>query len=339
MRSSLPILSCGFATALAVAGTPGARAEEPALAAAAAAAAAAAEAEAMEGALDLAIEDLLAERGEPADYDAAEARARAAGVGEQALLECRFLYHVDRGRDEEIAALLPKFLERSDGFRIEDSVIFSVEDDWLAVVEYLRALDALGRGDGAGFKTHITEAFWLSPGQGAAFAEPIERFRVREAMRGVTVDFEVALESLAEGGEEVALASLLEERRAMLLHFWSPWSRECEMWMPEFVRIAPVLEAGGVAVVSVLPDREPFLRGEAREIVAALGEEPPGRWLVDRESEPLHRLLRVRGVPTAVLVSPAGEVLYNGHPAREGMWKELRKLDPALARPAAGEED
>jgi thioredoxin-like negative regulator of GroEL len=41
---------------------------------------------------------------------------------------------------------------------------------------------------------------------------------------------------------------LLEDRKALLIHFWSPWSRECDDAMPDFITTATLLERNGIAV-------------------------------------------------------------------------------------------
>ncbi len=84
---------------------------------------------------EAALDNLLAERESPKALKAAIAEARKAGVSEQAILEARFLYHVDHREDEAIAAMLPEFLKQRDGFKLEDSAIFGVKEDWLAVIE------------------------------------------------------------------------------------------------------------------------------------------------------------------------------------------------------------
>jgi hypothetical protein len=280
-----------------------------------------------------ALERLLSERGEAAAFEQAVEKARAQGAGDQAVLEARFLYHVDRREDEKIAALLPQFLARKDRFKLEDSEIFAVEEDWLAVVEYVQAIAALQKNDRDGFKKHITEAFWLSPRQGSAFAPHIDRLRIEEAMRKVKIGGDIVLPVLGPG-DAVALDGLMKDRKALLLHFWSPWSRECEASMPDFKVTAAELEKHGVAVASVLAESTPEAVADAKVILADLGAKPPGAWLLDREKESLLRLLRIQNLPTMVLVSAAGEVVFNGHPSDEELWKKLSALAPEVKRPA-----
>jgi hypothetical protein len=281
---------------------------------------------------EVALDNLLSERESLKALDVVIAAAREAGIKEQAILEARFLYHVDRREDDAIAAMLPDFLKQQEVFKIEDSAIFSVKEDWLAVTEYVHAIASLKKGDKDAFKTHITEAFWLSPRQASAFAPHIDRLRLEESMRAVKIDFEMKFVAL-RGGEAVSLKSVMGDRKAMILHFWSPASRECEASMPDFVITAKALGERGVAVVSFLPDSTPETVAAARGMIHPLGMQAPGAWLIDQKENPLLRELRVQTMPVFVLLSNEGRVLFNGDPSDDGLWDALKKLDPRITRP------
>jgi hypothetical protein len=279
-----------------------------------------------------AIEQLLSERESPEALQKAIAAARAAEVSEQAILEARFLFHVDRAEDKEIAALLPEFLAFKDRFKLADSEIFAGEDDWLAVTEYVQALAALEKGDKDGFKRHITEAFWLSPRQGAAFAPHIDRIRLADAMKAVRIDFTKAYADTL-GGEPASLGAILGRRKGLLLHFWSPWSRECEATLADFFITADHLVSKDVAVASILPETSSKVIADAKAMLQATGEKIHGAWIVDAEKDPLSARLKVQSVPVVVLISPDGSVLFNGHPTDEEFWRALGKINPEIMRP------
>lgn len=280
-----------------------------------------------------ALEELLAERESPEALHRAITKARAAGVGEQAIFEARFLFLVDRHDDDGIAALLPDFIKLNEAFELTASGIFATREDWLAVGEYLKALVALKQGDKAAFKRHITEAFWLSPQQGAAFAPHIDRLRLDDAMRALKLDFTAGFKTI-KGDETQSLKKITGDRKALLLHFWSPWSDGSDAGMPDFVTTARALGAKGIAVASVLPEDSPKMLADAAESIKSIGANPPGAWIVDDAKRPLHRLLRVRGFPTMVLVGADGAILFNGDPADEALWLALGRIDPELRRPA-----
>lgn len=286
---------------------------------------------------EAALDNLLAERDSDKALETAIEVARKSGVNEQAILEARFLYHVDRREDAKLAAMLPEFLKRRDEFKIEDSAIFAVKEDWLAVVEYVEAMDALARNDKDAFKKHVTEAFWLSPRQASAFAPQVERIRLEECMRSVKIDFSITLQQVKQG-EPVALDALITGKKALLLHFWSPLSPECEASMPDFASTAAELEAHGVSVASLIPENAPKQLDGARAMLAALDGKQAGRWLVDSAEKSLGRELRVQNLPTMVLVSPEGKVLFNGDPTDDEFWVALNKIDTAITRPKSSLE-
>lgn len=283
---------------------------------------------------EVALDNLLAERESDQAFQAVVADARKNGISEQAILEARFIYHVDRNEDDAIAALLPEFTKLQDTFRVEDSAIFSVKEDWLAVCEYVRAIVAVKKGDKAAFKSHITEAFWLSPRQASAFAPHIERMRLEEAMQQVTIDFNTRLKSLIRG-DAIALQSLMTDQSAMVLHFWSPASRECQESMADFITTAKELSQRKITCVSIMPEDSPELLTKARSMIEPLGANAPGAWLIDRKEEPLAAELRIQKLPTFVLISNEGKILFNGEPVDDGFWDALKGIDPQVRRPAS----
>ena len=281
-----------------------------------------------------ALDDLLSERDSLKAFDETVTAARKSAVSEQAILEARFLFHVDREEDAAIAALLPAFLEQNKNFKLENSAIFSLKDDWLAVLEYVQAIDALVKNDHVGFKKHITEAFWLSPGQASAFAPHIERLRLAEAMRLVKIDLNAQFLTLFSN-KPIALNSLLVGKKATLLHFWAPASPDGEASLPDFVTTAKALLSKDIAVVSLLTDDSPQNLTTAKKLLEPFGPTPPGTWLIDSAQSPLSRELRLQGYPLFTLVSNDGSILFNGQPSDDQFWLALQKIDPKISRPAA----
>lgn len=287
---------------------------------------------------EAAIEQLLAARESPKALADAITTARELGVSEQTILEARFLYHVDRREDQALAAMLPDLLKQRDNFKLEDSAIFAVTEDWLAVIEYVQAVAALGKNDRDSFKQHITEAFWLSPRQAAAFAPHIERLRLNECMRQVKIDFTTKLAPLA-AGDAVALEQLIAGKKALLFHFWSPLNPECEAAMPDFIPTAVTLSANDIAVVSLLVGDSPKLLTDSRAMIHQLGAKPPGAWLIDTKEKPFARLLRIQNLPAMVLVSTSGKILFNGDPTETEFWQTLHQIDARIARPKSTRAD
>jgi len=278
-------------------------------------------------------ERLLMERESAEAFAEAVEHARKAGIGEQAILEARFLFHVDRGEDAAVAALAPEFLKRRDAFEPAESGIFATVEDWLAVTEYTQAVAALQKQDIGAFKKHITEAFWFSPRQADAFAPLIERQRLMEAIKDLRVDYNIRLSPL-NGGDPAPLSRFNEGARATLLRFWSPWSGDCEATMPQFIATTIELAKHQVSVISILPEQSPEIRADAVEMIRPLGPEPPGEWMIDRAREPLAGIMRVRTLPTMVLLDNAGAVLFHGHPSEPAFADAIIAVAPAMKLPA-----
>jgi len=282
---------------------------------------------------EVVLENLLSERGALKAFNKLVDSARQAGISEQSILEARFLYHVDKIEDEAIAALLPEFTKQQKLFKLEDSSIFATEDDWLAVVEYVHAIAALQNGDKAGFKKHITEAFWLGPRQAVAFAPQIERLRHEEAMSTITVDFNTEV-SLLSGKGQSTLKSLTADKKALLLHFWSPQSRECEMSLPDFAKTSKMLAQHQIAIASLTPEATALAQGMAQPY----SEDSSGIWATDSATHSLARILRVQNLPTMTLINPHGKILFSGDPTDEQFWDTLQKVDSTITRPKLDEE-
>jgi len=283
---------------------------------------------------ETAIDNLLSERESEKALETAITTARKTGVHEQTILEARFLYHVDRREDAAIAAMLPAFLKHRETFKLETSEIFSTNEDWLAVVEYVLAIDNLIKGNKNAFKSHITEAFWLSPRQAAAFAPHIERLRLDDAMSAIKFDFTTRFIPLA-GGDPIALEKLMPNKKALLLHFWSPASPECEDSMPDFITTAATLAANDIAIASLIPDNDPQILTNGRKMIQSLGPNPPGTWLIDTADKSLAHLLRLSSIPLFVLISNDGNVLFNGDPSDDTFWERIYQISPAITRPGS----
>ena len=285
---------------------------------------------------EIALENLLSERESDKAFEAVIEAAKKNHISDQAVLEARFLYHVDHREDDAIASMLPEVLKQRDLFKIEDSAIFSVKEEWLAVVEYVQAIASLKKGDKEAFKLHITEAFWLSPRQASAFAPHIDRLRLEDAMRQVKIDFDMKLLPLA-GGDAVMFRQLMVDKKAMILHFWSPASRECEASMPDFAITAKALNEKGIAMISILSADSSEILSSARKMIEPLGPNFPGAWLMDSKEKSFAQDLRVQTLPDFVLISSDGGVLFNGAPSDDGLWDALKKIDSQIIRPKAAE--
>lgn len=281
---------------------------------------------------EAALDHLLSERESEKAMQAAIKEARDSGISEQTILEARFLYHVDRNEDEAVAAMQPEFAKLAEHFKVQDSAIFTTKEDWLAVTEYIRAIAALELGDKAGFKSHITEAFWLSPRQAAAFAPHIERMRLEESMTQVRVDFENKFLTVV-GNQSVSLKKIMTNHQAMILHFWSPANHDCMDSLPDFAATFKALSAHGIAVATLVPNTPDNILIDSKKAIDSLDPKTLGTWIIDESTHTLTNQLRVQVMPTFVLISNDGRVLFNGDPSDDALWEALKHIDSKIIRP------
>ncbi len=280
---------------------------------------------------EVAMEKLFASMGEDSFPKALEQAAKA-GIHPQVLLEARFLHFVDRRDNSAIAALAPEFIKLRDSFDPDTSEIFSVKEDWLAVVHYTQSLAALQKGDKAGFKKHITEAFWLSPRQAQAFAPHINRLRLDEAMAAITLDLTRVMQPQSDG-KPTPLGELMQGKKATLLHFWSPMSQEVQINLPDFVLTTKECKKQNIAVLSILVGHYPTLLEDAESFRKEDAAKAHCIWLKDSNKKSLATLFRITDIPTMVIVSPEGKILFNGHPSDPEFWKTIKKIAPKFKRP------
>lgn len=280
---------------------------------------------------ETAMEQLFSSMGE-AGFPAALEQAKTAGIHPQIILEARFLHLIDMRDNAGLAAMAPEFIEKRDAFDPDNSEVFSVKEDWLAIVQYTQALAALEKGDKAGFKTHITEAFWLSPRQAQAFAPHIDRLRLEEAMKQITIDPARVMQAQDEG-KPSTLGELMKGHKATVLHFWSPMSQEVQVNLPDFVLTTQSCKDQNIAVLSILVGQYPDILQDAESVRKEDADKAHCSWLVDSNKNSFANLLRITDIPTMAIISTEGKVLFNGHPSDKKFWQTIQKIAPEFNRP------
>jgi len=266
------------------------------------------------------------------EFDKVIAEARKAGINPQVILEAKFLHLVDQGDNTALAKFSAEITQWRDKFDPEVSEVFGVKEDWLSVIHYTQALAALEKNNDVDFKKHITEAFWLSPRHAQIYAPPIERLRLKKAMAMVTLKPELTLQP-QQGGAAVTLGSLMKGKKATVLHFWSPMSQEVQVNMPDFALTSSECHKHGIGVISVLIGNTPDTQKDAEEVKKETQASAKCTWVIDSNKNALTTQLRVVDIPTMVIVSPEGKILFNGHPSEEKFWQEIKQIAPEFKRP------
>ena len=110
--------------------------------------------------------------------------------------------------------------------------------------------------------------------------------------------------------------------KIVVLEFWATWCPPCRTTIPHLAEMYNAYKDKGVALVS--------LTNEPRETVEPFVEKMDMPYPVGGGS-PSGRAYGVRGIPHAFIVSPAGKVVWEGHPMgglAEALEKQLEATPP-----------
>ncbi|MGF1482869.1 MAG: TlpA family protein disulfide reductase [Opitutales bacterium] len=209
-----------------------------------------------------------------------------------------------------------------ESFTPEDSFVFATQNEWDGMGHLLRARKAQLEENAEAFETHAKQAFWLAPDMAPLLVQWINDHRLQEMLKTYRLPMEIELLNVA--GETTSLAQLAEGQKAVLLDFWASWCAPCLALLPELKERADVLAPQGVVVAGMntenLEDAKGTYESEGIEFA----------WLVEPESRPFSRDLRIETLPRMILVTPEGKVLFNGHPGDPLLEKALEEVGASL---------
>lgn len=117
------------------------------------------------------------------------------------------------------------------------------------------------------------------------------------------------MEIIRSNGEKTSLGALAKGQKALFVDFWASWCGPCMANMPKLKTMAVDFKKRGVTVIG--------MNTEDMATAAKIGKEQSIAfdWLVEPEGRPFSKMLNIDSIPRAIIISPEGKVLYNGHPA------------------------
>lgn len=267
---------------------------------------------------------ILMDTRDPSTFESTYTAAQKAGANPQNLLEARFLYLVDLGDPAKLATLAPDFQALLPQFSPDQSLVFTLKQDFQSVVHYLLALKALHQKDEKAFQTHIKEAFWLSPGQASQYTTIVSEFHLKKHLAALKIDLTRQFELQTKPTQKTTLAQLQKTSPLLILYFWSPWIKPSTEDLPRFLKQKAHLEKQGLEVVPVLIGASPEARQEADTLLTSLGDTATGTWLVDSSTLSLTTLLRIQSFPLIVALDRSGHTSFHGHP-QDPLFKEITR--------------
>jgi thiol-disulfide isomerase/thioredoxin len=267
---------------------------------------------------------LFSAQGSLEDFTKLTEEAKKDGATAQLLAEAKLVWGLRHKDTEYLSKILPELEATVGEFKKEESAGLGSVDDFKALISYIKALEAAGKGDEKALKKHITEAFWLSPEQAGLFAETITYFRTQAKMAKITVDMKLPITN--SKAEATTLGDVLGENKAVMLDFWASWCGPCMQLMPELRKRAEYLGKHGIAVAGMNTESDEAIADKVR------GEKDMKEvtWLVEPKAKPFSEPMEISSIPRVILLSPEGKVLFNGHPQDAALWAALKKVNPEI---------
>ena len=278
------------------------------------------------------IENLLSFSGESEEQlEQLIQEARRLKAPEQTLREARLLFYLSRGDEAGLALLAAEYAQTGELFKESDSQLFTQRNDWLGMIEFLQAVRARRAGDEARFEKGIKEAFWLSPAHSSAFAPFLERHHKRKALALVQIQPTLSLKSVNQKTE--SFAQWKKDKKALVFHFWSPWSLDCEKSLHDFLLTKRALAEHDIAVISVIVQPTAQLKKETPAFLRRYNLSPDEQFYDNKEPS-LVNLLHIQMLPAMTLITPTGKVLFSGSPDEPEFWEQLQEISPQIKRPS-----
>lgn len=265
-------------------------------------------------------------------FEVAAKEANAAGVPAQTIVEARLIYCCTTDNPAPLPEVIKQLQAMLPTWKEPDSLFFRTSKQLEGLMTFGQALIAEQANDEAEFEKSIKEAFWRSPEAASLIRKKLEAHRSKARLANLVLPMNVSVP--VSGGGQTTLAELVKGHKAVLLDFWASWCGPCMSLMTELKerahKLAPLdIIVAGINTEAAAPSDLTKAKEKAETVKKS--KKVDFAWLIEPADEPFSRLLEIESIPRAVLVSPEGKVLYNGHPSDPALIAALSKLGVQLA--------
>ena len=266
-------------------------------------------------------------------FEAAAKEATKVGLPVQAVAEAELVFCCTSDVVSPLPALTKQLQAMLPDWKADDSLFFEKREELEGLLSFAQALLAEDANDETNFEKSIKDAFWTSPDLAILCRKAVESHRAKLRDAKLTLPMDLAI-PLSNGGQ-TTLGQLVKDHKAVLLDFWASWCGPCMALMGELRDRAHKLADAKIVVAGV--NTEAFDQDGSLEKAKTKAESVRKSkkmdfpWLIEPAEAPFSRLMGISSIPRAVLISPEGKILYNGHPEDAGLAAALAKLDARLA--------
>lgn len=276
-----------------------------------------------------AIENLLNYAGNELGLEKLIQEARKDKIAEQTLREARLLFYIKHKDEAGLSLLAAEYIKTGVLFKESESQLFSQTNDWLGIIEFLKSIRARRAGNTAEFKHGITQAFWLSPANSWIFAPFLERHHRRLALQDIRINENKSFTNVS--GDTKTLGTWLQEKKALALYFWSPWSMDCIESMHSYLQTKRTLQENGIHVISIIVQPTEQLRKETPSFLKRYNISAHEQFYDDKEDS-LVKNLQIQSLPSLSLIKDKGKFVFSGRLDEPELWEQLLLISPKIQR-------
>jgi peroxiredoxin len=279
------------------------------------------------GSKDVTLERLKQEFTSMGEFERAAQAAQKTGISQQTIDEVRLVVVIRLRSLDSLPSTLAGLQQNLATWHEADPPVFHQKSDLQGAMFVATALLADKNDNDAEFERAIKEAFWADPSLGDVLADLVNTRRSKQKLAAITIPLDLELEQPESG--TTSLRELMRGQKAVLLDFWASWCGPCMRSMNELKSRAHSLSPQQVAVVGInveSGDEGGVAEARKRSRKVKTDKKIDFGWVLEPADRPLSKMLNLDSIPSAVVVTPDGKIVFAGHPDDPALATALKRI-------------